>query len=245
MFKAPIPLVSVIIPAFNVESYIQQCIKSIQDQTVKEIEIIAVDDGSTDATGDILDALAQRDKKITVIHQENNGVSIARNKGLDVAAGEYVVFVDGDDFLARDFLEYMLGLAKSSNSDFCLSLNCFTKHGEAQIAQDKTEQIDNKEATALLLSPRIKVGCWNKIYRREFLNENNIRFSPELHYGEGLHFITTVSQRANHVTIGRRKVYYYRRNNIYSTTTKFNIDNILNGEKAINLIEEQLIIRGV
>lgn len=106
------------------------------------------------------------------------------------------------------------------------------------------EKLDNADATALLLSPRVIIGCWNKIFSREFINANNIRFSTDLHYGEGLHFITTVSQKANHMTVGERKVYYYRRDNQYSATTKFNIESILNGEKAIDLIEEQLIADG-
>ena len=238
------PLASVIVPAYNVEGYIRECIESIQRQSVEEIEIIAVDDGSTDGSGKILDGLSTDDGRLKVIHKENAGVSAARNSGIDAAKGKYIVFVDGDDFLAPDFLAYMIGLVERYGSEFCLSLNCFTKKNEEQITEDKVEQLDNVGATALLLSPRVIVGCWDKIFSREFINANNIRFRTDLHYGEGLHFITTVSQRANHVTVGERKVYYYRRDNQYSATTKFNIESILNGEKAIDLIEEQLIVDG-
>ena len=238
------PLASVIVPAFNVEEYIRECIESIQMQSVDEIEIIVVNDGSTDKTGVILDELAREDERIRVIHKENAGVSAARNDGIDVANGKYIAFVDGDDFLAPDFLEYMIGLAEQNGSEFCLSLNCFTKKNEEQIIEDKIQMLGNADATALLLSPRVIVGCWNKVFSREFLNVNSIRFREDLHYGEGLHFITTVSQRVNHVTVGERKVYYYRRDNQYSATTKFNIESIFNGEEAINQIEEQLIVDG-
>ena len=91
------PKVSVIIPVYNVEKYLQKCLDSVINQTYKNLEIICVDDGSPDNSGGILDAYAQNDSRIIVIHQENAGVSAARNRGLDAATGEYIAFVDSDD----------------------------------------------------------------------------------------------------------------------------------------------------
>lgn len=236
------PKVSVIIPAYNVEKYIEKCIGSILSQTYTNLELIVVDDGATDSTPQIIDAAAARDSRLIPIHKENGGVSTARNSGLDVCTGEYVVFVDGDDYLAPDYIEYMLGLAKQTNAGFCLSRNSFTRKGEAQVQEDRVETLTPEDATALLLSPAIIVGCWNKIYKRTLLLENNLRFSSELFYGEGLSFITTAAQRSNAVGVGCRKVYYYRRNNVASATTKFDIEKLYNGEKSLDVIEENMSI---
>ncbi len=235
-----LPLISIIVPVYNVEKYIEKCILSILEQTYKNIEIIIIDDGSTDNSGKLLDVLEKKDQRIKVIHKDNAGVSAARNDGIDMARGKYVIFVDGDDYISNDFVEYMLNLAESG-ADFCLSTKCYTKNTELQIENDNIKQYSPADATALLLSCKVIVGCWNKIYKRSFLNENNIKFSTSLFYGEGLSFITTVAQLSNFVTVGNRKVYYYRRNNEMSACTNFNIEKIYNGEKAIKNIEVNIL----
>lgn len=236
------PKVSVIVPAYNVETYISKCINSVLSQTCPDLELIVVNDGSKDNTAQIIDRIAEHDTRLKVIHKENEGVSAARNSGLDICSGEYVVFVDGDDYIAPDYLEYMLGLVERSNAEFCLSKNSFTRKGEAQVEADRLEVLSPADATALLLSPAVIVGCWNKIYKRSFLIENNLRFSSKLFYGEGLSFITTAAQLSNAVGVGCRKVYYYRRNNVASATTKFDIQKLYNGEKSLDTIEENLRI---
>lgn len=233
-------LVSVIVPAYNVEKYIEKCLSSISGQTYRNLEILVVDDGAKDRSGELADRAAERDARIRVIHQTNAGVSAARNRGIDEARGEYIVFVDGDDYLAPDYVEYMLALVKETGADYCLSKRCFTKEGEAQTRDEQVEMLPPTDATALLLSPEVIVGCWDKIYKKSWLDENNLRFSTELFYGEGLSFITTAAQLANCVGVGNRKVYYYRRNNQTSATTVFDIAKIYNGEKSIKLIEEKL-----
>lgn len=236
------PKVSVIIPAYNVEVYIEKCVRSILEQTYSNLELIVVNDGSLDSTAQIIDRLSNQDSRLVVIHKENGGVSAARNSGLEVCTGDYVVFVDGDDYLASDYIEYMLSLAKQSGGDFCLSRNCYTRKGEEQVQEDRVETLSPEDATALLLSPAVIVGCWNKIYKRSLLMDNDLHFSSELFYGEGLSFITTVAQRANAVGVGCRKVYYYRRNNAVSATTKFDIEKLYNGEKSLDVIEKNLTI---
>lgn len=238
------PKVSIVVPAYNVEPYIENCIESIIKQTYKNIEIIAVDDGSEDSTPRLLDQLAMQHKMLRVIHKDNSGVSAARNDGMDVSTGEYLTFVDGDDYLAPDFVEYMMGIVNQTGSEFCLSKCCFTKKNEDQTIKDKIEILNQSDATALLLSPAIIVGCWNKIFKKSLLVERGIRFSTELFYGEGLRFITTVSQCANCIGVGKRKIYYYRRNNALSATTRFNINSIYNGERALNAIESDMSVSG-
>ncbi|MGM9794703.1 MAG: glycosyltransferase family 2 protein [Candidatus Aphodosoma sp.] len=235
-------IVTIIIPCYNVGKYVEKCITSIMAQSYEDIEIITVNDGSKDDTLSILESLASKDNRIHIINKENAGVSAARNSGLENATGEYVVFVDGDDYLAPDYVEYMLSLTESADADFVMSKNCFTRETEPQVNADMHETLSPTEATALLISPRVIVGCWNKMYKMSFLKKFDIKFSTTLFYGEGLNFITKASQIANCVTVGERKVYYYRRNNEASATSKFNIQKYYNGEKALDNIQQELIV---
>lgn len=178
--------VSVVVPAYNVENYIEQCVLSVLNQSYSCCELIVIDDGSTDGTPQILDKLANGNDSIRVIHKENAGVSAARNTGIDTAKGDYIVFIDGDDYLAPDFVEYMVGMAQKTGADFCLSKNCFTHKNESQTEKEQMEVLDPADATALLLSPTVIVGCWNKMFSRKLLNDKQIRFATDLFYGEGL-----------------------------------------------------------
>lgn len=234
-------LVSVIVPAYNVENYIKKCICSISEQTYKNIEIIVVNDGSTDTTKDVLLKLQKNDSRIQIIDKHNEGVSAARNSGIRVAKGKYVVFVDGDDYLAIECIDYMLSLVKNTLCDFCICMDCFTQKNEGQNEKAKEAVISSNEAVALLLSPRVIVGCWNKIYSRSFLEKNNLLFRTDLFYGEGLNFIIQCAQKARNVGVGNKKVYYYRRNNNQSATAKFNIEKYRNGEKSLDTIKKNII----
>lgn len=236
-------LVSFVIPCYNVELYVEQCIKSIQLQKHHNIEIIPVEDGSKDNTGTILDKLALEDSRIRPIHKQNEGVSAARNTGIDAAKGDYIVFVDGDDYIAENFTDYMLGLVAGNDADFALSTNCYTRKGEEQIIQDNIRMVNNEDAVALLLGPRVIVGCWNKIYKLQFLRDKSLKFSTEMFYGEGLYFINQVAQYANKVVVGEKKVYYYRRNNYSSACTTIKIQNFYNGSASIDAIERDLTIK--
>lgn len=237
------PIVSIIIPCYNVERYVTKCIHSIMEQTYRNIEILAIEDESTDNTSDILDKIAKKDDRVTIVHKKNEGVSIARNSGIEKATGDYIVFVDGDDYLSNDYVEYMLQLAQKDNADFVLSLNCYHKIKDSQIKEDSIRTLTPSEATALLLSKRVIVGCWNKMFKKDFLVRNNHTFSTKLFYGEGLNFIIKAAQLSNCVTSGERRIYYYRRNNELSVTSKFNIRKYHNGENALNQIESELIIK--
>lgn len=236
-------LVSIIIPCYNVEGYVSKCIQSICSQTYKNLQVIAVNDGSKDGTLNHLKSLADVDARIEIIDKENAGVSAARNSGLEAAKGDYVVFVDGDDYLAPDYVDYMLEMALASGSDMCISKDCFFKEGEEQVKDESLDVLTPEQATALLLSPRVIVGCWNKMFKKSFIDKFRLVFLTNLYYGEGLYFITRAAQLANHVTVGNRKVYYYRRNNEASATSKYNINKYYNGEKSLNKIHDDLVIK--
>ena len=120
--KEKSPLVSIIIPVYNVEKYVEQCILSLLNQTYSNIEIIAVNDGSKDESPQKILDLAKKDKRIKLLNQENKGVSAARNNGLNSANGDFIIFVDADDYLKEDFVEYMLKLINKDAADFAYSI---------------------------------------------------------------------------------------------------------------------------
>lgn len=233
-------LVSIIVPMYNVEKYIEKCITSLLEQTYKNCEIIIVNDGSEDKSSEIVEKIATQNGNIKIINQKNSGVSVARNTGIENANGDYIIFVDADDYLAKDFVEYMVKLIKMNNSEFAYSISNFKKENEKETQNEFIKEISNEESVGLLLSPDVTVGCWNKIYKRDMLIKNNIFFRTDLFYGEGLFFIINVSKYAKNITIGNRKVYYYRRNNENSATTLFKIEKYYNGEKSLNLIGEKI-----
>lgn len=235
--------VSIIIAAYNVERYIKRCIDSAREQTYADIEIIVVDDCSIDNTPKLCNELAVEDDRIIVIHHKTNlKLPATRNTGIDNSTGEYIVFLDGDDWLAPDYVEYMLMLIRKNNSDMAISRTNFTTRDTKQTSKDRIEVWDKEVATANFLYSTITIGAWNKIYNRSFIERYNLRFRP-LYTAEGFRFISDCSQRVNHVTVGQRRVYYYRLNNPNSATTLPDIRQGLGAAEALDGIEKDLIIR--
>lgn len=237
------PLVTIIVPMYGVEQYIGQCIDSLILQTYKNIEIILVDDGSPDNSGVIADNYAANDKRVHVIHQENSGVSVARNSGLDRATGSYVCFVDGDDALAEDFVEYMLGLAIENDADFVLSTKILMAADHRDSSQAQIDIWSPEKATAELLYPEIQIGSWNKLYRLDLIKDNGLRFLPEYFMGEGLNFITSVAQLARKIVATSRRVYYYRIGTGTSATTRLSVEKMKNALAAIDNIRKNLVLK--
>ncbi len=181
------PLISIIVPVYNVEKYLSRCLNSILAQTFTDFEIIAVDDGSPDNCGKILDEYAQKDERIKVIHKENGGLSSARNAGLDVAQGEYVAFVDSDDYLSDKFIEKLYNLIKKYNADISqCSFKETSKNTEISTVEkqeqlytniEMLENLYNKNYVASVIVP-------NKMYKKELFK--NIRFPyGKIHEDEG------------------------------------------------------------
>lgn len=234
--------VSVGVPIYNVEKFLPKLITSIVNQSYKNLEIILVDDGSPDNSSKICEEFAERDSRIKIIHKQNGGVSSARNKILECATGNYIVFVDGDDWLENDCVEYMLKLIHITNSDIAMSLNNFTTRDRKQIEEDKIESWSPEKAACTMLYPYLSIGCWNKIYNLSFLRKNNITFTHKLS-GEGMVFIITAAQFSNSVGVGRRKVYNYRLDNENSAITKHRVEMGIYAQKAIQKIKSELIIK--
>lgn len=236
-------LVSLIVPIYNAGKYLEENLLSICKQTYKNLEIILIDDGSTDGSNHIIDAFAQKDARIKIIHQHNSGVSTARNTGINAATGDYICFSDADDLLMPDYVSYLLNLALKDNVDISLTSEMFTTFHKNQTINECTNLITGEDATFSILCYNVAIGVYCKMFKRDFLNNNNIRFISDIYIGEGFNFNTYAFQHTNKVAVGNRKVYFYRRDNSNSAMTKFSIDKCIMALKAIDRIREDLIIK--
>lgn len=233
--------VTVIVPVYNDELFIGKCIDTILDQSHKNIELILVDDGSTDSSGAICEEYSQKDSRIKVIHQSNLGVSCARNNAIDIATGDYITFVDGDDYVSFDYVEYLLNLAVMYDADISLTADMFSSFSRKRTKKDKFEIWTAEEAAVAILNYRVGIGVYNKMFKKDFLGKD-IRFLTDLVIGEGFNFNTTAFQRADKVAVCHKRLYCYRKNNPTSVTTKFNAKKWENGLMAIQYIKNNFII---
>lgn len=163
-------LISVIIPVYKVEKYLNQCVASVAEQTYRHLEIILVDDGSPDRCGELCDALAQKDQRIRVVHKKNGGLSDARNAGLNVATGDYIAFVDSDDYIAPTMLEALLSALQQETADIAeCNYVCFedSQEPKAPSISGECSSYATQQALALLLEERtFKYTAWNKLYKK-------------------------------------------------------------------------------
>ena len=233
--------VSVIVPVYNVEKYLEKCIESISSQTYSNIEIILIDDGSEDNSGEICDKFIEIDKRIIVKHKCNEGVSAARNDGIDIANGKYICFVDGDDYIAQDYVEYLVNLINKFDTPIALTFGFFTSYDQKQIKNDDMRTVSGEEATEALLCYQIPIGVYCKIFKKSFIDDNNLRFRTDLFIGEGFNFNASSFQLAFSVGIGYKKIYYYRLDNPTSATTKFSEKKWINGLYSTKEIKKNFI----
>lgn len=233
--------VTIIVAIYKSEKFLPKLIESIINQTYKDIEVLLVDDGSPDNSGKICDYYAIKDKRLRVIHKENGGACDARNVGLQLASGEYISIIDGDDWLEEDYVEYLLKIAINTNSDMALSDKIFTTRDRVQTTDDKIEIWTPEKAATAIIYPKMEIGPWNKLYKTEMIRKNNISFSVPWS-GEGLYFASTAAQCANQVGVGHRKIYNYRLNNANSGLTNFKLEMGLNAAWNIQNIKNHLRI---
>jgi len=168
-------LISIIVPIYKVEKYLERCVDSLLCQTYKNLEIILVDDGSPDSCPQICDEYAKKDNRIKVIHKQNGGLSDARNVGIDVCSGDYIMFVDSDDWVEKNICEYLLELVKKYDADF--SMCGYVSQKEKQISSIVQEREEicyyfNEQVLDQLQQTNIKLLCtaWAKLYKRALFN---------------------------------------------------------------------------
>lgn len=232
--------ISVIVPIYNAECYLRYSIDSILAQTHKNIEILLVDDGSTDSSGKIADTYAKKDERIKVIHQANTGVSCARNSALDIATGAWVVFVDADDILLKYSVETMLRAAIDSKSQCaCGRFRRFSENVEESlvgtIKNDSSSYVlGRKEAISSLLYQRdIANAPFAKLYSMESIGK--LRFREDISVAEDLLFNYTVIKNLKQVVIVDKIVYFYRNHSNSVINKSFSIKR-MSGLRATSLI---------
>lgn len=204
--------VSVIVPVYNTEKYLEKCLESLINQTLKNIEIICVNDGSTDKSCDIIKKYQEKDNRIKLINQSNQKQGAARNNGTKIATGEYIGFVDSDDWVDLDFYEKLYNAAKKYNSDIALATN-------VRVGNKKTKKrlniVEEKFVTDLQdkldISNQVKNPCpTNKIYRLEMLKSNDIVWPEGVYCEDKLYTIKAVYFANGIVTVPNTNYYYYR-----------------------------------
>ena len=234
-------MISVIVPVYNSGLYLRDCLNSIRAQTYQDLEIICVNDGSTDNSEEILADIAQNDSRIKVLTQENAGVSAARNAGLDAATGDYITFVDSDDALEPDMYEILLNLIEKHQADIA---HCGYKKihldGSAKNVCGTEELLiqDGIEASKCLLSgEHFTGGLWNKLYRAELVQ--NTRFDETLKINEDVLFNAQVFQRAGTIVFYDVPKYHYfeRQSSACSRTSSIRKkqDTIAAAEKILGI----------
>ena len=212
--------ISIIVPVYNGEKYFAECIQSILDQSFADIEIIVINDGSTDGSLSLIERYAQNDSRIVVINQKNKGVSAARNAGLSKARGDYIMFVDADDYIARkDALELLIDFAKENGNP---DVVCFRRVGDTRgrKAPSGYSKLNDSIIGRMIVDETINT-LWDKLYKKSIIKENSIKFPVGIRMAEDLLFNVQYFCEAKTIGFFDEELYYYREDNQESATKKY------------------------
>lgn len=228
-------LISVIIPVYNTAEYLPRCLNSVVNNTYKKLEIILVDDGSTDGSSKICDEFEKMDSRFIVMHQENKGQASARNKALDIAKGDYIVFIDSDDFIHNRYFEIMLETLKKTDSDIVMCELTRDMDYDDFFSQSSFS-IAEEDKHSLILSTYTgewerNIAPWNKIYKKVIFD--NLRFPVGKKYEDAMVTYKALMKAAKISCVDIIMYYWYRNNN--STTSQ--------RSNAITLLDRELALR--
>ena len=210
--------ISVIVPIYNAESYLQKCIESILNQTYSNIQIILIDDGSIDESGNICDVYSKRDSRVEVYHTENHGLVAARKLGLKISTGQYIGFVDSDDYIESTTFSDMINDIKKNNSDFVHfgyieenykdSILLFNLYNAVFEMKDKYERI-NFLSNHVLKQMDISPSIWSKLFKADFIKKcyNNVLDNQQ--YGEDMICLFYCILEANRISLSKKTRYHY------------------------------------
>lgn len=237
--------ISIIVPVYNGQRFLPECVNSILAQDYQNIEVFLVNDGSKDNSGALIDEFARKDSRVIALHQENAGVSAARNNALRRATGAYVCLIDQDDCVATDYVSYFYRLIKENRAEIALTPQARRFVSTEGLTEDKTQDSvevwSGEQAAAAILYYKFIIAPWNKMISMDLIRKNNLEFCTKFFGGEGFSFSVDCFQRAQRVAVGHKKVYYYRVDNPESGTTKFSLFVINSNINAQKFIRSRLV----
>ena len=203
------PLVSILSPCYNVEKFLPQCLDSIINQTYSNLQIVLIDDGSKDDTWRVMPAYAGKDNRIEIYHQENQGVAATRNHLLDKVKGDYVLFVDSDDWIEPDMVEFLVGKALTNNIEMVV---CGKVINDTPPASEYNEELwsQDKVVKEFLRHVSINGSLWNKLTKVSLFH--NVKFHCGISYGEDALFCWELLQNAKSILVTNKQLYHYRMN---------------------------------
>ena len=240
------PLISIIVPVYNAEKYIQRCIDSILAQTYHNFELLLIDDGATDRSGAICDDYASKESRIKVFHKENGGVSSARNVGLDSAMGEWIAFADSDDFVKDSWLsDYVSEIGRDLNFGLIYQGIITLENGVEGVGKPIENRVfsENEIVDAYIYLDRdIDIFGWTcaKIYRADILRQNKLRFDPSISFCEDLEFTFRFMQSVENISVVNKLNYVYTFDNDITLSRRSHSYETL--DNLVNMINNQLII---
>ena len=231
--------VSVIVPVYNAEGYIRRCLDSIAHQTLQDIEIILVDDGSNDKSGFICDEYAHKDSRFKVLHQNNKGVSAARQLGLDKASGKYVIHADPDDWVDSTWLEYLYNCAEKSDVDMAIC-DYYLDDGKNKVyKKEEPSSLQTDDVAHDILTGKIWGSLWNKLIKRDLFSNYHISFDTSMNLWEDSYVLCHLLRYPIKIKYINKALYYYDyHSNPHSIVRRKNYSQVLSQKKFIDSIEK-------
>ncbi len=211
-----VPKVSIVIPVYNGERFIRQCLDSVLNQTHKNLEVICVNDGSTDQSLKILSEYARNDSRIIVLSQKNMGMSGARNSGINIATGKYLGFVDCDDYIESAMIEKLVSIAEKTGAEIVITDILLFFEDTSQIKTFRDESLYNSLRNTIFTINQVPemikhIGVWDRIFRRDFIEKNHFRFIDKVTY-EDAAFCVQTEMKASKIALTPEHLYFYRKN---------------------------------
>ncbi len=233
-------MISVIVPVYNVEKYLERCVKSIVAQTYKDLEILLIDDGSTDKSGKMCDDFQQTDSRIKAFHKQNGGLSDARNYGIEHSSGEFISFVDSDDYIDEKMLETLHRLIIENDADLavCSAMDVFEGKEVTQVKEIKEFNLNKVESYKYMLRGDGIPSACNKLYKRQTVGD--VRFPVGKLYEDGF-FTPQILKRVEKTAVTSKPMYYYFRRADSITTKPFrkgDLDVIEAYDKCVKQVKE-------
>lgn len=213
--------ISIVIPVYNASKYLSKCLDSVINQSYSNIEIVLVDDGSRDNSGNICDEYSNKDKRIKVIHKENGGVSYTRNTGIKKATGDYITFVDSDDLVHSDYVRKLVENVDSDTLSVCQIENFYDKVNYSNDLSDEKLEFQTKNFIELCRLTLLNTPCC-KLFNLDILRKNKIMFDTKLSLGEDLLFNLDYLKYVGKIVVTNNKLYFYRRSDSNTLSTAYN-----------------------